>query len=99
MKKLLIALSLLLILLSSGCGYKEGVLSEQRQSSIYFSGNTRGLTVSIDGGEEFKVSPGRNNQYRIKPGKHDIRVYRGENIIVDRRIYLGDGVAKEIGVH
>ena len=55
MKKILIALSLLLILFGSGCGYKEGVLSGERESSIYFSGNTRGLTVSIDGGEEFRV--------------------------------------------
>ncbi len=99
MKKLLISLGLLFVLLYSGCGYKEGVATGERKSSIYFSGNTKGLTVSIDGGEEFRVRPGRNNQYRVKPGKHNIRVYRGENIIVDRKVYIGDGIAKEIGVH
>jgi len=98
MKHLLISLGLLFVLFYSGCGYKEGVRNEQMQASVYFTGNTKGVTVSIDGGQEFRISRGHNNQYRVKPGIHNIRVYRGENIIVDRKVYIGDGIAKEIGV-
>jgi viroplasmin and RNaseH domain-containing protein len=98
-KYIVVGVTLLLTLLYSGCGYKEGVRNEQMQASVYFTGNVKGVTVSIDGGKEFLVSPGHNNQYRIKPGVHNIRVYRGENIIVDRKLYIGDGIAKEIGVH
>jgi len=98
MKQLFFILGLILILFYSGCGYKEGVRNEQRASAVYFTGHVRGVSVSIDGGKEFIVAPGHNNQYRVKPGVHNIRVYRGDNIIIDRKVYIGDGIAKEIGV-
>ena len=65
---------------------------------MYFSGDTKDITVSVDDGKQFTVEPGRDNQYKIKPGKHSIRVYRAGRIIVDREIYVGDNIAKEIGL-
>ena len=94
----ILALGLLSMLLFSGCGYKEGVATAEQAAYLYFSGNTAGVTVSINGGEAFSVKPGRNNQYKIAPGSYLVRVYRGDAMIVERRVYVADGVAKEIGV-
>ena len=96
--KTLLIMATTLLLLMSGCGSKEGVKSEAQKSYLYFSGNTSGVMVSIDKGEEFSVKAGVNNQYGIRPGKHLVEISRDGNLIIKREIYLGDGVAKEIEV-
>ena len=82
----------------SGCGYKEGVKSEEKKSYLYFSGNTDDVTVSVDNAEQFSIKEGINNQYKVKSGKHTVRVYRDGKIIVERELYLGDGMSVGIGV-
>lgn len=94
-----LAIGLLILLFFSGCGYKEGIATSDKVAYLYFTGNTNGVDVSIDGGEKFNIKPGRDNQYKIAPGKYTVRVYRGEVMIVERQVYVGDGVAKEIGVN
>ncbi len=92
-------IGLMSMLLFSGCGYKEGIATSERVSYLYFSGDTTGLVVSIDGGEKISVKPGRDNQYKISPGKHKVQVFENGALKVDRDIYVSDGVAKEIGVN
>ncbi|RLJ16464.1 hypothetical protein DJ030_17090 [bacterium endosymbiont of Escarpia laminata] len=98
MRNYLISLWLLSILIFSGCGYKKGISTGDQEAFLYFSGNTNNVIVSIDNGERFSVKSGRDNQYKIKPGKYTIRVYREGKIIVKREVYIGDGIAKEIGI-
>ncbi len=98
MKYLLISIAFLSTLWLSGCGYKEGVSVGDQKSFLYFSGNTDNVSVSVDDGEKFSVDNGRDNQYKIKPGKHSIRVYREDKLIVNREIYVGDEIAKEINI-
>jgi uncharacterized lipoprotein len=90
--------ALLMVALLAGCGYKEGVQTEAQKSFLYFSGDVEGVLVSVDGGAQFEVKPGRDNLYSIPPGKHKVSVTRGGTIVVERDIYVGDGVAKEIEV-
>jgi hypothetical protein len=99
MRYLPVVLGLGILLLFGGCGYKEGVSTGEREAFLYFSGNTEGVKVSVDGGDAFAVEPGRDHQYKIRPGKHTILVYDGDSVIVERDVYVGDGVSKEIGVH
>ena len=99
MRYFFISLGLIIILMFAGCGYKEGVSTPDQVAYLFFSGNTDNVTVSIDNGEQFTVRAGRDNQYKIRPGKYLIHVYREGKIIVEREIYVGDGVAKEIGVN
>jgi len=96
--KNILFISLTIILLLSGCGYKEGVATSSQKSYVYFSGNTDNIEVSIDSGSKFNVEEGKNNQYALKPGKHLIEVYRDGSIVVKRNVYIGDGIAKEIEV-
>jgi outer membrane usher protein FimD/PapC len=98
MKYAISIISLVLIFGISGCGYKEGVATASQKSYLYFNGSTDDITVSIDGGDRFDVKEGKANQYAINPGKHLVEVYRNNNIIVKREIFVSDGVAKEIEV-
>lgn len=98
MKYLLSIVALLLLMSLSGCGYKEGVATGDKKSYLYFSGNVSDVKVSVDGAPQFDVKSGRDNQYEVKPGKHVVTVYRNNEIIVNREIYLGDGIAKEMDV-
>ncbi|MFT5660863.1 MAG: hypothetical protein ACI9TV_001507 [Sulfurimonas sp.] len=99
MKIIISIMALISMLFLSGCGYKEGVISVEGKSYVYFTGYTNDIEVSIDGGGPFKVKNGKNNQYVLKPGKHLIEVFRNNSTIVKREIYLGNEVGKEIGVN
>jgi hypothetical protein len=99
MKYLLIILGITIFFGLSGCGYKEGVNSEAQKSYLYFSGKVEGVKVSIDEGAMFSVKPGRDHQYKINPGKHSVKVFRGDAMIVNREVFVGDGIAKEIDIH
>jgi len=90
--------AMLMVALLAGCGYKQGVQTEARQSFLYFSGDVKDVLVSVDGAAQFAVKPGRDNLYSIPPGNHKVTVTREGVIVVERDIYVGDGVAKEIEV-
>lgn len=98
MKTITITLITLLLTFFAGCGYKEGVVTEDTKSYLYFTGELDDVTVSIDNSEEFEVKEGRDNRYKLKPGKHLIEVYRDGTKIIQREIFLGNGIAKEIEV-
>ena len=98
MRVILSIVALLLLIGLSGCGYKEGVATGDQKSYLYFNGNVSDVKVSVDGGAQFDVKSGRDNQYEVKPGKHVVTVYRNNEIIVNREIFLGDGIAKEMEV-
>lgn len=98
MRQLLLITTLLFAIFSSGCGYKEGAVTTAQKSYFYFSGNTEGVSVSIDGGEKFGVEAGKNNIYHTKPGNHLIEIYRDNQIIIKRNVFLGDSAAKEIEI-
>lgn len=98
MKKLLAYLSVLSIIILSGCGYKSGVTTEEEKAYLYFSGSMDNVSVSVDNGPAFTVKNGKENQYKIKPGKHVVKVFRGKELVVEREVYIGDGISKEIEV-
>lgn len=98
MKKSITFIGILILLLLSGCGYKEGVVSATQKSYLYFTGDTKDTQVSIDQGAKFSVINGKNNQYSLKPGKHMVEVYKNGSIVVKRNIFISDGISKEIEV-
>jgi len=93
---ILITLSTLLGFM--GCGYKEGVVTSEQKSYLYFTGNTKNITVYVDNGEGFSVESGNLHLYKINVGKHLITINRGNDIIVKREIFISDGITKEIEV-
>jgi len=99
MKRMTGLMGLIAVVIMAGCGYKSGTATGAREAFLYFTGDVEGVGVSVDDGQPFSVKPGRDNQYRVAPGRHTVKVYKGDAIIVEREIYVGDGIAKEIGVH
>ncbi len=88
-----------LMALTSGCGYKEGVKTQERTAYLYFTGNAKGAEVSIDDTMTFTVEKtGVNEQYKVAPGKHIIIVTQDGAIVVKRELLLGDGIAREINI-
>jgi hypothetical protein len=98
MKTILSITSLLFLLLASGCGYKEGVKTQSQKSYLYFSGNVSDIKVSVDDAVEFSVLAGETHQYAITPGKHMVKIYKNNQLLIIRELFVGDGVAKEIEV-
>jgi hypothetical protein len=98
MKTIALITALLLMLLASGCGYKEGVATPSQKSYLYFNGNVSDITVSVDDSVEFPVLAGEKHQYAITPGKHVVKIYKGSHLLVIREVYISDGIAKEIEV-
>lgn len=99
MKRLTAAVLVFLFTFMSGCGYKEGVQSEERVSYLYFSGSAKGAVVYIDDLPTFTVEKlGPDETYKVAPGKHLIIVKRDGVVLVERVLMLGDGIAKEIYV-
>ena len=94
MKK--IALSLLLILSITACGYLTGIVQRAERSSVMFSGNLEGVTVQIDDLEPF--APLYRTHYHIPPGKHTLMAYRHGELVVKRVIYLENQVTTEVYV-
>ncbi|WP_373001122.1 hypothetical protein [Sulfurimonas sp.] len=99
MKYFIWIINILIFLGFSGCGYKEGISTGDKKSYLYFTGNTHSIMVSVDDGEKFSIEEGRDNQYKIKPGKHFIKVYRANKLIVKREVFVSDGISKEIEVN
>lgn len=99
MNRLTAILLISVFMVMSGCGYKEGVQSEERVSYLYFSGSAKGAVVYIDDLPTFTVKKlGPNETYKVAPGKHLIIVKKDGQVLVERTLLLSDGVAKEIYV-
>ena len=98
MKKIILTLSILMSLGFSACGYKEGVATTTAKSHLYFTGDTSKIVISVDNGEKFPIKAGRDNLYNIEPGKHLVQVYREGELILKMKIFVSDGISKEIEV-
>ena len=96
------------LLVFQSCGYREGISQPDKQSYIWFSGNTQGAIAVVDGIEESKFdltnSEGEKSTkekktlYAVKPGKHEIMVKKKGEVVVHRVIIIGSGATKEIRV-
>jgi hypothetical protein len=101
-------------LLVAGCGYHEGRVQPAEESYIRFEGKWRDASVYFDknpdpvvleiiappppetGGPEDVIYPPLT--YAISPGTHRIRVFRDDQLVVDRVLYLGDQTTMEVNI-
>ncbi|MCW8811519.1 MAG: hypothetical protein OQK52_09625 [Ignavibacteriaceae bacterium] len=96
----------------TGCGYQEGIRQPDRQSFIWFSGDTTEAVAIIDDNEPFRVvqayyvdsdtgervSKNGRTLYQIKPGRHVIIVKKNGEVVVHRDLIIGAGATKEVRV-
>jgi hypothetical protein len=100
---LLIATSLLV-----GCVQypteRQSVVDQRPQISFRFEdsdaarlGEARVLVDGLDSGRLGDFVDGRGS-LRVLPGSHTIRVVNGSVVLLDERVYLGDGVARPFNI-
>jgi hypothetical protein len=103
MKQGLIIIALLSMLMQ-GCyyGHRESNTQQLNECYIMFVGDLTDVMVSIDE-QEFVPIPGKtddpraaHHKYRIKPGTHMITANRDGDLILQRKIYIGQGETMEI---
>ena len=102
------------ILSITGCvqGVKTGVVQKDETSYLKFTGGTRGndygaVSIIIDDGKysfDIFTNDGNVNTakkqtlYKINPGKHRIQIYRDNNLLIDRVIFVENQVTTEINI-
>jgi len=85
----------LLTTLLFGCAYHSSTILKADASYLQFAGNVGGVTVVIDD-TSFELSTEKNPLYQIENGKHYVKIYRNNEIIIDRVIFLADKETMEI---
>jgi hypothetical protein len=95
--KLLVITFFLSLILSSCGGYNTGILQKSDKGFIKFSGNTVGMSISLDDGVRFTKDE-KVDLIELKPGKHNIKVFRDETLMVNRIIIVENQNTIEIEV-
>ena len=111
MKKLLFLFILFGLFLVVSCGHKEGIIQKSDKSFLKFIGNLENVSVQIDNADPFvlkKYTAGskdtrkkvkyENKLYQVSPGKHVVKVYRDDKLVVKRIFFLDNNVIKEVQV-
>ena len=81
-----------------GCGgYTSGTIQKSEMSYLVFRGPLAGAEFTVDNGTRIALNP-EVDRYRVSPGKHELRVYRGDRTVVERVIVLDAGATMEIRI-
>ena len=93
MKTTIISIVFLLIV---GCAYNTGTVQRAEKSYLQFLGNTDGESIIIDENDAFGLTEDKDALYQLNHGKHTLKIYRNNNLIIDRIIFLEDHGRMEI---
>jgi hypothetical protein len=96
MKKFMLLFFVVMII--SSCGYKEGVVQKSDKSFLKFTGNLKNASVQIDDTEPFLMANKNNKLYQLSPGKHIVKVYRNNHLVVKRILIFDNSVIKEVQI-
>ncbi|MDD8018709.1 MAG: hypothetical protein PHP42_10085 [Bacteroidota bacterium] len=96
MKQILMVLFFSFSIISCG-GYNEGVIQKSERGQLKFVGNVLQASVSIDDGESFVLDKA-DVVYQIKPGTHVVKVYKNNQLVVNRNVFVDNGVTMEIEI-
>lgn len=81
----------------TGCGYKEGVKNEAQKAYLYFTGNTQNVEIKVDDNSFMLTKQMRpDDLFQITPGKHTVIAIRDNQVILQKDIYVNNGISKEI---
>jgi len=95
--KLSIIVLLISFLICSCGGYNEGIIQKSEKGFLKFVGEIKTVTVAIDQGEEFLLDS-KIEVYQVKPGKHTIKMYRNNNLILNRNVIVDNQTTMEIEI-
>jgi len=88
-----------LTLMIIGCSSTTGTLSREPVAFIRISRITDNLTATVDELAPIALAPQREPAtLQVAPGKHRIRILRGQALLVDRDVLISDQQTLEISV-
>lgn len=99
MKTLCFALFCAFVLFS--CGYHTGVVQKTGVGYLQFSGawDADEITVQVDDRQPFKLKTSdAATLFETTPGKHSLKVFRNEKIVVDRVVFLESQATFEVKI-
>lgn len=92
-----ISLMLLLLLGLAACGgYQAATIQKDEVSYVKFVGDWKGVTIHIDNLEPIQLVD--QNKYGLAPGKHTIKVFRGERLLLNRVLFISDQEVREVRI-
>jgi hypothetical protein len=89
-----LALLLFSLMLASCGGYTE-TIQKAEKGYLKFVGNTAETTITIDDGSAFSYNP-EIELYQVRPGRHIVKVFRNNQVIVNRIIIVENEITTEI---
>ncbi|MEX2117266.1 MAG: hypothetical protein WEB37_10280 [Bacteroidota bacterium] len=95
-----IAATVCLLFFACAGGYVEGVSQKSEKGFLKFVGNTQFATVSIDGKPAFSLAEDKEKDvvYEVKPGNRQVRVFRNNQLVVDRNVFVDNQATMEINI-
>lgn len=96
MKAVVVILSSVLLM---GCiAHQEGVIQKADVSYITFTGNIKNAIVQLDNDKPFQMMEESQGKrlYQLRPGRHVIKVFRGNVLIVNRILFLDNQTTTEV---
>lgn len=94
--KILLAVLASVVFVSCG-GYNTATIQKSEKGFLKFTGRMEQVRIMIDE-SELSTSENKDAVYQVKPGKHEVKVFRNEQIIVDRIVYVDDQVTMEVEI-
>lgn len=95
--KYLVSFVLALFLTSCG-GYNTTVVQKSEKGFFKFIGNLDRVKIIIDDGASFSPEKEKDQVFQVKPGKHEIKIYRDEQLIVNRVIVIDNQTTTEVEI-
>jgi len=90
-----VALFFIVLSMTSCVAHQEGIVQQADRGYIMFTGNVKGVTVRIDDEQPFPLAA-EKVVYQVKPGKHTVKAFRGDVLIVKRLLFLDNQVTMEV---
>ena len=98
-----------LIVITTGCGYREGIIQPAQKSYLWFTGNIDNAVAYVDDNAPFSLQCSLANKedcksnsslvhYQLSPGKHNVVIKRNDKIVANRVLMLGEGMTTEIDI-
>jgi hypothetical protein len=85
------------IFISACGGYRSEVKQGTESSFIKFKTEIKDFSFTVDEGDLIFNNPDVE-QYEIKPGTHIVKVYRGDRLVVNRKVFIDNQTVFEIEV-
>ncbi len=82
----------------SACGgYNTSTIQKDEVGQLKLVGNISQISLSVDDGDLIVVEK-PDLIYRVKPGNHNIKIFRNNKVIINRNLFFDTSAIMEVAV-